>query len=165
MIGESSSAVECRSCARAMRMALLSREMLHSPSMISTQHQIEAARRSRKTALATGPACRKRPSGVREMLSMIGPSPEQGNGRDARGQDEPVEAGGGIAGAAGGDVVDQDGADLSALAFDLERLDDGLGAVYRPHLGHQPALDDSLAIEDRQVGRQSLDRGVALVLD
>src|SRR5580693_9077082 len=116
MIGESSPAAALRSCDRAMRIARFSREMPHSPSTISTQHQIEAASSSRKTALATGPACRKRPSGVREMLSMIGPSPEQGNGRDARGQDEPVEAAGGVARAAGGDVVDQDGADLRAVA-------------------------------------------------
>src|SRR5438552_2194878 len=167
MIGSRRSVEGCNTSLRAARTAWLSRRMHQMPSMISTQHQIEAASSVNRTVLATGPAWKNSPIGVSEGVrcSMVGPLLEQTNALDAGRQDQPFKAEVGIARRAGGNVVHQNGANLAAVAVDLECLDHGLDAEHRAHLGHQPALDDALAAEHAEIELQGFDRALALVFD
>src|SRR5262245_24275469 len=82
-----------------------------------------------------------------------------------RRQREPIHAFARIAGRAGGNVVNQDCADLAALALGREGPDIGSLATDRPHLGDHAALDDAFGVEQREIELQAVNGLAGFVLD
>src|SRR5262245_18429779 len=74
-----------------------------------------------------------------------------------RRQREPIQAGRGFARRAGGDIIDQDRAELAALAVARERAHIGALAAHRTHLDDHAALDHPLGVQQGEVELEAVD--------